>query len=311
MSTPAELVLSGIKNPSDIPGFLRRKAASLKISTKNIGRRSQKQRIDNLLQEDEFLLVILDACRYDFFERRYTRHFEGNLERTYTTNTYTMQYLMNTWTDEYDITYVAGGPVVSDRNFDMSDWDYRPSEHFDEIIDVWDMGYEKELGVTPPEAITEIATKRNDDRMIVHYFQPHAPYIGEDRLREGSVDGGRDVIEARGESLKRIYEKIEAGEIDEDTLRKAYASNLQRVMEATKPLVEKPNRRTVLTSDHGEILGEDGRYMHGGVPHSALCEVPWLEVNDTKGEPKDIDTSKKQEGNQDEVRQQLEDLGYL
>lgn len=297
-----------------IPSFGRRKLAELAVRVGNRELPAQQQLIDELLGHSEFLLIIFDACRYDTFEEIYGDHYRGDLQRVSTTATYTKQYQQTTWPDEYDLTYVAGGPVISDRNFELSDLDYRPSEHFEDLIHVWDMGYEKELGVTPPEAVTEVALEADAPRMIVHYFQPHAPYIGTDRLRE-SHDGTADEasnIESRVESLKTIYDRIESGEIDDGELWTAYRSNLQRVMRAAKPLLNQVDRRTIITSDHGELLGEDGRYLHGGAPHPILCTLPWFEVEGTVGETSQIalDPTTNEEPSKS-VEEQLQDLGYL
>lgn len=294
--------------------FVKRKGDELTIVARNRHRPSQREKIAELLEEDEFLLIIFDACRFDYFEETYASYYTGDLQTVYTTNTYTKQYQQTTWPDEYDLTYVAGGPVISDKNFELSDLSYRPSEHFAEIIHAWDMGFEKELGVTPPEAVTEVALECNAPRMLVHYFQPHAPYIGDVRLRNDPVDEAtspESKIETRVESLKEIYDRIESGEIDEGTLREAYVSNLERVMEAAKPLVDEYDRRTAITSDHGELLGEDGRYLHGGFPHPILCELPWLEVDDTVGDVTELETDMTEAESDRSVKKQLQDLGYM
>lgn len=308
-----DLLIKGATSPSKIPHFLNRKRAELAVRVDNREVPSQRARIQQLLEQDEFLLVIFDACRYDSFRDLYHSYYSGDLEQVYTTNTYTKQYQKTMWSGEYDLTYVAGGPVISDRNFELSGDRYRPSEHFDEILDAWDMGYEKELGVTPPEAVTEVALERDAAKMVVHYFQPHAPYIGDVRLRDQyDASEGRSKIENRVDSLQCIYERIESGDIPEPTLREAYEANLHRVMQAAQPLVAETDHPTVITSDHGELLGEDGRYLHGGLPHPILCELPWLPVDEIKGELGDMDPSMAEdETYEKKVKDQLRDLGYL
>jgi len=295
-------------------GFGRRKLAEISVRTANRNLQSQQTLIAELLQADEFLIVLFDACRFDAFEETYSDHYEGSLSKVCTTNTFTKQYQQTTWPDQYDLTYVAGGPVISDRNFERSNLEYRPSEHFSTIVHAWDRGYEKELGVTPPEAVTEVALEKDADRMIVHYFQPHAPYIGEKRLRE-SYDTSADntsKIETRVMSLKKIYEQIEAGKIDTGNLKAAYYSNLERVMQPAKPLIANVNRPTVITSDHGELLGEDDRYLHGGPPHPILCRLPWLEVSETVGETTAPSVKKRTDDTPSKsVEDQLKDLGYF
>jgi hypothetical protein len=301
---PLGMLKEGVKNPSKVPQFLKRKKSGAEIRLRNFTKESQKSKIHDLLDEKEFLLIILDACRYDIFKQEYGSHFSGEFSKTYSTNTYTMQYLVNTWTDTYDITYVAGGPVISDQNFEISEWGYRPTEHFEKVVDVWNRDYGKELGVTPPEKVTEAAMNEDSPRMVVHYFQPHAPYIGEKRLRE-------ETSRERDESLKDIYGRIDSGEISQEDLRGAYVSNLRRVIEAVKPLVDSVNGKSIITSDHGELLGEDKRFMHGGVPHKNLCELPWLTVEDTKGDYGSPDIETPENGQSKQVEEQLKDLGYL
>lgn len=296
------------------PAFGRRKLAEIKVRTANRDLPSQKSLLVELLEADKFLLVIFDSCRYDAFAETYGDHYEGTLQKVRTTNTYTKKYQQTTWPDQYDLTYVAGGPVISDRNFKRSDLSYRPSKHFDTIVPAWDRGYEKELGVTPPEAVTEVARETDADRMIVHYFQPHAPYVGEQRLRESHAPSEDDssLIETRVESLRQIYEQIEAGEIDDEKLKGAYYSNLERVMRAAKPLIADVDRPTVITSDHGELLGEDGRYLHGGLPHPVLCTLPWLNISACVGEMETPSIRKTTEDKPSKsVEEQLRDLGYF
>lgn len=309
----SSLLREALADPSTIPGFLRRKRAEFTIALRNIGVPTQSEKIDDLLEEGEFLLVILDSCRYDAFEDCQPDFFSGDLQKVYSTNTYTKQYQRSTWPATYDVTYVAGAPVISDRNFELADLDYRPSEHFAEIVDAWDMGYEKELGVTPPEAVTKVALECDAPRMVVHYFQPHAPYIGEFRLREERYEAGtgrKSQIDTRVESLKDVYERIRSGDIDEATLRRAYRSNLSRVMTAVAHLVDGTSRRTVISSDHGELLGEDDRFLHGGLPHPVLCELPWFEVDGVTISPGELEAAISGSDEAD-VTDQLRDLGYL
>jgi predicted AlkP superfamily pyrophosphatase or phosphodiesterase len=316
-----DLIIAGLRNPSRIPRFLKRNSMKAYISASNITTPHQDHMINTLLGRDEFVLVILDACRFDTFQRLYTEYFEGNLQKIYNTNTYTMEYLANTWNEEYDLTYISGGPVISDRRFEIAEWDYRPSEHFNKIVDVWNMQYEKELGVTPPEPVTNVALDFDKPKMIVHYFQPHAPYIGEERIRNGEYDYRGDSCKERNaelaaESMKQIYDKIEKDEISDEVLKRAYKSNLERVMSSVKELVSSVDKKVVITSDHGEMLGEGDRYMHGGSPSTSLCSLPWLEVDNIKGEVQehsggDYIKPDTQDASDEEVQQQLKNLGYL
>lgn len=63
-------------------------------------------------------------------------------------------------------------------------------------------------------------------------------------------------------------------------LRLAYAENLNLVMKEVKKTVQRlPDKKIVITADHGELLGENGLYEHPRwINHPILTEVPWLEL---------------------------------
>jgi hypothetical protein len=71
-------------------------------------------------------------------------------------------------------------------------------------------------------------------------------------------------------------------------LREAYSENLKIVLEhattlCVKILQHNPSARIVVTSDHGDFLGENGNFDHyPGSKDSLLLEVPWLKVKNTK-----------------------------
>jgi len=76
-------------------------------------------------------------------------------------------------------------------------------------------------------------------------------------------------------------------------LRKAYRENLRIVLEHVAKLCaellhHKPSARIVITSDHGELLGENGKYSHG-IDEPYTLEVPWLRVKTVKRKTFDED----------------------
>jgi membrane-anchored protein YejM (alkaline phosphatase superfamily) len=65
--------------------------------------------------------------------------------------------------------------------------------------------------------------------------------------------------------------------LGEGGLREAYARNLEIVLSHVSDLLEALQGTIVVTSDHGERLGEGGRFSHGhGLRDRLLLEVPWL-----------------------------------
>ncbi|WP_418284048.1 hypothetical protein [Halorubrum sp. DTA46] len=156
-----------------------------------------------------------------------------------------------------------------------------------------------------PSYVTEraIAAGRGEsDRLIVHYFQPHRPFV------HGLVAEDRDMTIAE----ERPYETIASGGVDREELYSMYLDNLRVALDSIEELLENLDaEKVVITSDHAELLGELGQYGHFlGVPHPALKKVPWVETTaEDHGtihpdpEPEITQTS--------DVRDQLKELGYL
>jgi len=66
-------------------------------------------------------------------------------------------------------------------------------------------------------------------------------------------------------------------------LRKAYRENLEIVLRYVAVLCYELSGTIVITSDHGELLGENGKYGHKcGSKDPLLLEVPWFRVTGVK-----------------------------
>jgi hypothetical protein len=315
MRGPIELGAEAVRKPERILPYLKRRLIDLKFSYKYREMPTLKDRIHKFINQDKFALVILDATRYDYFEEEVDDYLAGDLEKVYTPKTYTMKFLEHVWENEYSLTYITGASTQADHTFEGSGLNYTPSEHLKNIVHAWSFCNDKELGATPPEFLTKIALQRRDDRMVIHYNQPHAPYIGDYRLRDIDHDISKE------ESQIDIYEKIgrygkKNKTISDSELRKAYRSNLRRALSSVEELVSKLNRPVVVTSDHGELLGEDGRYIHGGPQHRHLCEIPWYTVNESILGTEDVeDFDEIDEADEDfterDIEEQLRHLGYV
>lgn len=313
----------------------------------------QYRRIQRLVERDEFVLVVLDACRYDYFTEYISEYLDGDLSKTWSSGNRTPRWIPATWDDEYEgVTYVNSSVVVSDIHFKLRGRDYRPSDHFGEISHVWANQWDPELFTVTPEAMTDAALQvvggSDETRVVVHYFQPHAPYVGdptitgwrgdqqrrvtgnesrEELLESAStvsladiraLDIEKDDIEAYGLETTRhpIGQQASDGVISDEELRRAYVGNLHAVLESVARLVTHLDVPTVVTADHGEFLGEHGLYMHPNTTHPLLREVPWFEVAQSelagKPIPDDIGTSPDTAAvSQQVVEDRLEGLGYL
>jgi len=209
-------------------------------------------------------IILLDACRFDYytkFRKAELRLAPGNA---------TQISIPKFFPGRYDRIYISANPYINSLGR-VKPINYNPREHFLKVIDVWKDGWEAVDGVetVPPWNVTAEAAKwqRCGYKTIVHFMQPHAPYIGEIKLRVG---GGYNVRASLLGLPKRERSKSKP---DFDLVRKAYLSNLELVLRYAMQVV---SGRTLITSDHGELLGVLGRTGHPtDVNHPKLREIPW------------------------------------
>jgi len=121
-----------------------------------------------------------------------------------------------------------------------------------------------------------------DKRFIIHYLQPHQPYVGAIKLID-SIPGGRigaKVFEVKWDNKRDAFQMLKEGKISVDFLWRAYISNLQYVLRYVEEILPYLKGKVVISSDHGEAFGTfDLFYGHPpNTPLLELIEVPWLEV---------------------------------
>lgn len=253
-------------------------------------------------------LIILDACRYDYFKEIYKDYLTGELTKTRSPSYETTDWCKKMWNGHYqDIIYVSSNPRINSKTEVEG---YKGSDHFPKIIDVWDWGWDKESDTVLPKTVKDAAInsreKYSDKKLIIHFMQPHFPYLGFEltQTREGfftklRANIGRLAIKLVGRrfihrirnntplapflqrdmdnrsqpsDLKLIVEKHGS-----DFLKELYSRNMKRALTEVSELVEFLSGKNIVTSDHGELLGEDGCFEHD-YNHPKLHEVPWLEV---------------------------------
>ena len=222
-------------------------------------------------------LIILDAARYDCFEEQYNEHLKGGLIKAISEGSNTVTWLKNTWRGEYDLTYFSGNPYINSVGFpvDATKDVYVAKDRFKEIVDVWDFGWSERLETVHPRDMNEAVLNHDfDGSTIIHYVQPHSPYIG------GETKYSIATSKIRSKVLKkRLREKRFKGP-PRHLFKEIYCENLELVLSFVAEIVPCLEGRIVVSSDHGEFLGENGLWgKHPPyVDHPALREVPWFEV---------------------------------
>ena len=217
-------------------------------------------------------VILLDACRYDYYRR--FRHADPIRAAA----TQTLPAIRRMFPHKYpDTIYVSGNPFINGRHVVFDHYD--ALDHFAYVDDVWDHGWETVDGVdtVPPWNVFDAAIKyqRRGYATVLHFIQPHGPYIGKIKLLT------HDFVWSRNAALRTDRRPINPvtaqpnPTIDINRLHAAYYHNLQLVL---KYAVKAINGKTCITSDHGELLGEDGLFHHGtlqqALDHPKLWEVP-------------------------------------
>lgn len=254
-----------------------------------------------IMKKDWDVAIILDACRYDFFERIYEDYFNGNLEGVEGANE-TIEWLYKNFPKEhYGIDFFSSHPAINSLGFEWGK--FTAKKKFDRVYDCWKSGWDEEIGTTRPEATTDYVLKNiRKKRTIIHYMQPHAPYRKGKKSMIPKAKRGiiGTYIDKSPEIIRKTYWKTRFAfgfedpmttyfrkRYPEDKIRWFYADNLLWVLKEVKRLVESKEmegRKIIITADHGELLGEDGLWFHPPFSeHPIIKKVPLLRLLTKRG----------------------------
>jgi len=232
-----------------------------------------------VLDEDWDNLIILDACRYDIFEEH--NDINGDLQHRQSLGSGTKEFLKANFQPQTinDVVYVTGNPQL-----------FRHSEEinttFYDTIHVWrDDSWDDELGTVLPATMTEYAMRAADrypnKALIVHYLQPHLPFLGP--------------TSQKYEELSRGFgeEGLKTPAVPREVYLQAYVETLKRTLPHVEDLLSEMVGKTIVTADHGQVIGErlspipvrDYGHWRGNYVEE-LVKVPWLVIE--SGERKEI-----------------------
>lgn len=272
----------------------------------------------HLPDEDWDNLLILDACRYDMFAEQST--LSGELSKRTSAASNTPEFLQKNFKgkDFSDTVYVTANPQV---NVHLDD-------EFFEVINVWEDHWDDDLNTVHPDVMAketiEAYQTYPNKRLISHFIQPHYPFIGEVGQTELNTHSGMELSKrmATGSKVQRddlsIWEQLYAGSVSLDLVWEAYRENLDITLPHVANVVDTFEEYTVVTSDHGNALGERAwpspNRIYGHPPDiriPALTDVPWL-VTNTEKRKKIVagETSTASVDRDESVSQRLSDLGY-
>jgi hypothetical protein len=271
------------------------------------------------MNEDWDYLIVLDACRYDYFEKVWQKYLPGKLCKRLSVGSSTLEWRDKSFAQYYgDVVYVSSNPYISQhriRNFAAED-------HFYKVYDLWNEGWDEKKGTVLPETVTykaiEVLKKHPGKRFIIHYMQPHEPYLTPRLVSRGYAS--RLPVALYHETIKRgskmwfvnklqhkLFTMLCAAGLEQRiivwklreilglppvnpmdvvrrkygsaVLREAYSENLELVLTSVSELLRGLSGRIIVCADHGDMLGEGGHYGHW--PRSSkklLIEIPWLVI---------------------------------
>ena len=175
--------------------------------------------------------------------------------------------------------YVSGNPFISSYPVKVEGLDFADKVYaggrFYKVVNAHDIGWSKVNNVytVKPSVVTSLARVTlktiRGKRIIVHYLQPHAPYVFIPQLRRyWKADKTKMCI--------NLWDALRKKEVDVNLVIEGYKRNLLWVLGYVRKLLEDTRgKRVIITSDHGEAFGEWFTFNHPpGAKVPVLREVP-------------------------------------
>lgn len=284
----------------------------------------------NVFEREWDVLVILDACRTDALQELAPEYsFLDDIESIWSVGSTSHEWYVKTFVEDYremlaETALISSNPFAEHTlingeypprhpcPFDLTAWRTVSTEDlaYFELTRRHDRPFADVSTLAPhsttvqdPSYVTDraiIAGRKDFEKVVVHYFQPHRPFIY--NLVRNNV---------RMTSLEdEPYEAGRSGEANIDDIWPLYLDNLRLVLDSVQELLKNVDGTVALTADHGELFGEFRQYGHfQSIPHPKLKKVPWVEVTGTdtgtKRPKRDFSMGEKRG-----INEQLADLGY-
>jgi hypothetical protein len=253
----------------------------------------------DIFEADWDTLIILDACRYDTFEAH--ADLPGTLFKRISRGAATPEFIRANF---------SGRQFPETIYVSHNTWFLKLREKIDSKVFDFRLTTDQSPTETTETALSAIEEHPNK-RLIVHYVPPHHPFVG---------PTAEEIFPDYEAQSSDLFEQIQRGDlkITDEQLQQTYVENLNRVLPEVERLLDKLDGRTVVTADHGELLGDISSPVaikdyghHVGLYVDELVEVPWL-VSES-GERRKIVSGAISEGTgvaKETVDQRLRDLGY-
>lgn len=267
---------------------------------------------ESIFEKEWDVLIVLDGCRIDLLQEVEDQYvFLDEPATINSKGTTSIEWMQNNFTEENegemaDTIYITGNPFIKD---------IRERNNFYLVDNQWAENWDSDRGTIHPNPITESAIHHHrehpEKRLLIHYMQPHYPFVPE-AIAEGMSlekfgdEGGKDTP----------WSLLRKDEVAYEEVWDAYRQNLLYVLNSVNTLLNNVSAdEVILSADHGNALGEYGIYGHpANIPIQPLREVPWYSTSATDNktmspsvnpqyETENVDT--------ETIENRLEDLGYV
>ena len=264
----------------------------------------------DIFEEDWDNLVILDACRYDMFVEE--ADLPGQLETRRSRGSNTVEFLRGNFHDRtlHDTVYVTGNPqLYRNRDWIQSDLHATVEVWHD---DGWDDHHRTVLPETMVDRTLEAAEQYPDKRLVSHFVQPHYPFL----VEESVFDDDQAFLRP---DEPGCWHQVMTGQlsVSKSAVWDAYRETLRTALPHVRELIESLDGTTVVTADHGNMVGERGRpvpVVEWGHPRSVyteqLVKIPWLVIDGDRRNIRREEPESQTEVADEVVTERLEDLGY-
>ncbi|SEH45482.1 hypothetical protein SAMN05192561_10232 [Halopenitus malekzadehii] len=212
-----------------------------------------------------------------------------------------------------DTVYISANPSIDDNELDT----------FHNVVTLWDSDWDDEEGTVLPDTVVEksleIGERYPEKRLVVHFLQPHYPFLGSNI--GGSVEELRK--DAKGDERHEDvnpWRMVRDGIYDPDEVWNAYVENHRKVIPKAYKLGDELPGKSVLTSDHGNAMGAPliksldliDIYGHPwGVHLDEIVEVPWVEIDSSQRKPIVEEKPAATSDISGDAKKRLKEIGYL
>ena len=311
-------LLGAIRHPERFrEEYYRRKEDVYRRALEVNGRYYRWRRPDEgvaVMDADWDNLLILDACRPEYLEEYVPD--DWTVERRRSQAPESREFMRRNFEGDrhHDTVYVTANPYA----FEL------PTDLFHArrlLLDThWNEDHRTVLPGDVVAAAREAATAYPYKRLIVHFMQPHFPFLGPTG-RTFDHEGIEIHLprKERDEAPDPWRRQMFVGDVGHERLLRAYRENHEFVVPHVRDLIEALGGRTVVTADHANLVGEWTlpvplrTYGHPeGLHKDELLTVPWVTFEGRRRRIYTCPPVPSENATLDEptVEDRLRDLGY-